>query len=231
MKLRTWILFFGLTALTCQAALAQRLYRCGNQYQEFPCAGGQPSKAVNASGAGQSAAASTTSDAECAARGAASQKIVWAREAGATQDKQMADLRAKGQADAGQSALIAAVYTKRGSVPEVRAAIEADCVAEKAKTTQAAALRAAANQLEGKGTAPANTATPAAAAGVAASSPVNAAPASTASADAKKAQCDSFARQLESNRTSQRASGSTAQMESLNNQRRGIEANQKAAGC
>ena len=224
---------FGLavTLLSCNLAFAQRMYRCGNQYQEFPCTGGQQSKAVNSSGAGKSAAASTTADPECAARGAASQKIMWAREAGATQDKQIADLRAKGQTDAAQAKLISAVYAKRGTVPEVRAAIEGDCVAEKDTAVQAAALRAAAAKLDGKGAGAPATAQ--AAAATTEPAQVNAASTVTSggAADAKKAQCDSFVRQLENNRNSQRSSGSAAQMESLNNQRRSIETSQKAAGC
>lgn len=231
MKTTVWAVL-AFAAFSCQLAQGQGLYRCGNQYQQFPCASGQPGKTVNATGAGKSAAASTASDAECAARGTASQQIMWAREAGATQDKQLADLRAKGQGESAQTKLIAAVYAKRGTVPEVRAAIEAECATEKDTATQAAALRAAAAKLDGQGTATSAASAPALfpkpTDSVAAS---QASAAGTASADAKKTQCESYVRQLDSNRSSQRNSGSAAQMESLNNQRRSIEANQKAAGC
>ena len=232
MKASVWAVL-AFAAFTCQLAQSQGLYRCGNQYQQFPCAGGQQSKTVNATGAGKSAAASTVTNAECAARGAASQKIMWAREAGATQDKQLADLRANGQGESAQTKLIAAVYARRGTVPEVRAAIEAECVSEKDTAAQAAALRAAAAKLDGQGTgAPAaGTATPVSKPADNSVSASQASASGTAAADAKKSQCESYVRQLDSNRLSQRSGGSTAQMESLNNQRRSIEANQKAAGC
>ena len=232
MKTSVWAVL-AVAAFTCHWAQGQGLYRCGNQYQQFPCASGQPGKPVNASGAGKSAAASTATDAECAARGMASQKIMWAREAGATQDKQLAELRANGQHDGAQTKLIAAVYARRGTVPEVRAAIEAECAAEKDKAAQAAALRAAAAKLDGQGaTAPAaGTAAPASRPADGSASPIQASAAGTAATGASKSQCESYVRQLDSIRNSQRNSGSVAQMESLNNQRRAIEANQKAAGC
>ena len=186
--------------MLCASAQAQRMYRCGNQYQEYPCAGSQQSKAVNTTGAGKSAAASTASVPECAARGTASQKIVWARESGATQDKQIADLRAKGQIDQKQADLIAAVYSKRGTAPEVRAAIEADCAAEKDQAVQAAALRAAAAKIDGKGmaTAPATTAPASAGSGGVAITQPGAAGSTSAAASSNKALCDTYSRQLDS---------------------------------
>ena len=48
---------------------------------------------------------------------------------------------------------------------------------------------------------------------------------------AKKAQCSAFTAQLDSIRASQRTSGSASQMESLNERRRGIENQQRSAGC
>ena len=226
-------------ALMCTSAQGQRMYRCGNQYQDTPCGGGQQGKSVNTSGAGKSVAASTASDPECAARGAASQKISWAREGGATLEKQMADLRAKGQdGDAAQVNLITAVYYKRGTAPEVRTAIEADCAAEKDRAAQAAALRLAAEKLEGKG-ANASTAAPAAS-GTASKSGAEGSLAVTQASgsgsvvgdtSAKKTECDSLSRQVEGVRNNQRAGGNSAQMESMNNQRRALEAKQRTAGC
>ena len=81
-------------AAFCAPAGAQKMYRCGSTYQETPCTGNQQGKEIRAVGPASSQSASST-DAACAQRGAASQKIVWAREAGATAEKALADVESK----------------------------------------------------------------------------------------------------------------------------------------
>lgn len=233
MKVQLWIMLVA-GVLCCAQAQAQRMYRCGNQYQDTPCSGGQKSQTVNTSGAGKSAE-QTSSDPECAQRGAAAQKMMVMREAGVTRDKQLADVDAKGLG-ATERNLIMSVYNKRGSIPEVRVAIEKECAVEKERAAQALALRQAAAALDPKsGAQPASAGSAAQpnSAGNAASVPVEAGASTTASAaaTAKKAQCDGFTSQLEGIRNSQRASGSSSQMEALNERRRGIESQQRAAGC
>lgn len=84
---------------------------------------------------------SSSVDAECSARGERSLKITWAREAGATLEQQMA--AASGTE---QQRLIASVYAKRGSAPQIRSAVESECMTQKEKLAQAQALAAAAAQ-------------------------------------------------------------------------------------
>ena len=85
------------------------------------------------------------------------------REGGATREKQLTDLPKVGtQADMLKT--LDSVYNKRGSAPEVRAAIESECVAEKQKQADAATmLRSLTEQAGG-----AAAAAPAASAGSAA---------------------------------------------------------------
>jgi hypothetical protein len=166
MTLNTWI---GIAiaiaaAATSSTAGAQKMYRCGNTYQETPCTGNQTAtKELRASSA-PTATASAGSDADCSRLAEESQKISWAREAGATAEKQMADLDAKGggaRDKAEQRRLIESVYRKRGTAPEVRASIERDCLAEREKMRQAAELARAAAVMSGNaqaGTSPAQSA-------------------------------------------------------------------------
>ena len=136
-------------AAFCAPAGAQKMYRCGSTYQETPCTGNQQGKEIRAAGPASSQSASST-DAACAQRGAASQKIVWAREAGATAEKALADVESKSLSRSQkeeEKRLIEDIYQKRGSAPEIRAAIEADCVADKKLQSEAAALEQAAASL------------------------------------------------------------------------------------
>lgn len=140
------------TAATfCAPAGAQKMYRCGSTYQETPCTGNLQGKEIGIAGPARVQSGGT--DAACAQRGAASQKIVWAREAGATAEKALADVEGKGLSRSQkeeEKRLIADVYQKRGSAPEIRAAIEADCMADRQLQSEAAALEQAAARLRGK---------------------------------------------------------------------------------
>ncbi len=124
-------IFFSL--LCCANVSAQHMYRCGSVYQDRPCEGGQQGKRIGSTGSSETA--KPVADADCAKRGANTLKIVWAREAGASAERQLSDAQGS---DARK--LIADVYNKRGSAPEVRAAIEADCMVEKERAAQAAAM-------------------------------------------------------------------------------------------
>jgi hypothetical protein len=144
------------TALLCGAVHAQTLYRCGNAYQDHPCESGTNQKVV-----GTGAATKTPSDADpastglvpgatdsrCRQRGIQAEKIMWAREGGATLAMQLADTEHPVNA-----ALAADVYQRRGSASVVRRAIEADCLTEAARAYEAARLNAAASTLAGGAT-------------------------------------------------------------------------------
>lgn len=74
-------------------------------------------------------------------------KIVWARESGATREQQLGwGTQSQQLVDSAYS------YYKRGSAPEIRAAVEAECVADKER--QAAALAATAARIQGTAPAP-----------------------------------------------------------------------------
>ncbi len=159
------------------------MFRCGNTYQDKPCASSAAESAVNpalrlSSAAPQAPAANATPSAAtaksagnaaspfagvCARIGEAAQQMVWKREGGATREKQLTDLPKVGtQADMLKT--LDSVYNKRGSAPEVRAVIESECVAEKQKQADAATmLRSLTEQAGG-----AAAAAPAASAGSAA---------------------------------------------------------------
>lgn len=112
-------------------AWAQKMYRCGSNYQDRPCTG-QDSRVISPSGAGQATQGPAVADAGCVQRGQDAQKIAWVRETGKTEPEQAASQPA-------QRALIAEVYRRRGSSLDIRQAIEAECVAEKERAAQSAA--------------------------------------------------------------------------------------------
>lgn len=206
-------------------AHAQKMYRCGNAYQDRPCAGEQQGKVIGSTGASPPSAVPAV-DGHCAQRGANAQKIMWAKEVGRTEEMQLS-----AASGAEERKLIADVYRKRGSSVEVRAAIEADCTAERQRAAQAAALVEAAARLQGQD-APAAAAAPAAA--------TSADPdaesrrqkeAAARQATEKKVRCDSIAAQRDSIRSSMRTGGSAATMDSLRQQQQDVERQSNAAGC
>src|SRR5512133_1262148 len=84
------------------AGAAHAVYRCGNVYQDRPCDdnGPQPHltpgmKAPKPQAASPAAAASPCAPA-CARVGEQAQQVAWKREAGATQDKQLAEVTGTG---------------------------------------------------------------------------------------------------------------------------------------
>ncbi|HXA46240.1 MAG TPA: hypothetical protein VNW52_01320 [Burkholderiaceae bacterium] len=117
----------GLALLSaCVAVHAQTMVRCGNIYQDHPCENGQSGKVIGKMNHTDSGVKSS-SDALCAQRGIDAQKMVWAREGGATQERMMQSAYTEDQRK-----LVLEVYNNRGSAPEVRSAVEASCVADKA---------------------------------------------------------------------------------------------------
>src|SRR5262245_46279065 len=95
----------ALWTVPAMAVAGQTMYRCGNKYQDLPCESGEGSR-LGKSGTpqaqgqpqGRSAAQfqAEADAAECSNRGKDSLKISWAREAGATAEKQLAEVNGKG---------------------------------------------------------------------------------------------------------------------------------------
>jgi hypothetical protein len=221
----------------CASVGAQTMYKCGRQYQDRPCDAGQQGKVMGGAAPSQPAP-KAGADAECAQRGSAALIVVWAREGGATAERQLSDIEVKNTSPskkAEERKLVQDVYQKRGSAPEIRAAIEADCAVEKEKAAQAAALAAAAARLQGD-IQPAAPVTPATSSGpsdqdLKAAEERRRQEMAANEAERKRRQCASLNADLERNRSSQRASGSIASMEKLNEQRRRIEGQVREAGC
>ncbi|MFC5500299.1 hypothetical protein ACFPOE_22340 [Caenimonas terrae] len=119
------------------------MFRCGNVYQDRPCAEmpGQEIRpsgisvpsgaAVTVPGAGSRPAGSKAAATQfCAQKGQQAEKIVWKREGGASRDDQIAELGSRRGMVNGQELerLIRDVYTRKGSAIEIRGLVEADCM-------------------------------------------------------------------------------------------------------
>ncbi len=219
-----------LAAIACSAlpASAQTMYRCGNAFQDHPCASGQAGQAIGTNASPAAARPSGPAprlSAECAQRGIAAQKIKWMRDAGKTQQDQLA---AAGQ---DQQDLIADVYRRQGTSVQVRAAIEDDCMAEQERTAQASALLAAANRAKG-GSGPAAPPGNDSVATAPTSAPPSARNMAEANAAAsKKATCQQLNSALEDVRSRQRSGGDVGIMETLRQQASDLANRRRAAGC
>lgn len=113
-------------------AIAQTMYRCGSVYQDRPCANPQESRVVGRAQPSATVEARPALDADCADLGETAQRIMWRREAGMTAAEQQSVHRESPK-------MVADVYRRRGGSLQVRQAIEADCMAERALSAQAAA--------------------------------------------------------------------------------------------
>jgi hypothetical protein len=173
-----------LKTLVCSLALLASgqsfaLYRCGNVFQDRPCdrsdaqaATARPdAKPQAASSANVSAANVSPFAMACSRVGKSSLDIIWKREAGALREAQYAN--AEGNPE--HKNLVDAVYEQRGTAPQIRAAIEADCMGERQRAADANAALASLQKIQG--TAPA----------AARSAPTATAPLAVAAAPAGKA--------------------------------------------
>lgn len=215
------LLLAGLSA----SAHAQKMYRCGNTYQDRPCSGEQQGKVLGSTGVPQPSAA-PAAEGYCGQRGASAQKIMWAKEAGRTEEMQLS-----AASGAEERKLIAEVYRKRGSSVEVRAAIEADCTAERQRAAQAAALIEAAAKLQEQDKPAAATPPAAATSANSEAAAVRQQQEAAREAASKKSRCSTLANHLEDIRNSQRSGGSAATMDSLRQQQRKTEKEWGDAGC
>jgi hypothetical protein len=212
---------------------AHAVYRCGNVFQDTPCdaAGTQmtpggvrppapTARGVAPAGAAAAPAGNSPFAPACSRLGEEAQKMVWKREGGATQEHQMAELPAANRQE--MATVLDSVYRKRGSAPEIRSAIEAECIAEKQQAAdKAAVLRALlpANSAQ-TGIAPAAAGSGATAAGT------GEAPSTTAKAPAANGPspaCPNWRRDLEMVNAQLRSGGNAASMERMQIQRRSLE--------
>jgi hypothetical protein len=224
--------------LVCSLALLApghsfALYRCANVFQDRPCDGGDAQAAAAASArptatakpqaassANVSAATISPFAMACARVGKSSLEIIWKREAGALREAQYAN--AEGNPE--HKSLVDAVYEQRGTAPQIRAAIETDCIGEKQRAADANAALASVQKAQG--TAPA----------VVRTAPTPTAPLTVAAAPAGKSgdsasQCANLSSQLAAVQERARRGGGVSAMEQIGNERRAIDSKISAAKC
>jgi hypothetical protein len=224
LKMFSLITILSGSALMSMSASAGSLYRCGNTYQDSPCTGAQNGKMIAGSSTSSPSAAAQPGDAECAKRGTDAQKIVWGREGGALLDQQLAKARSSSEMK-----LINDVYSRRGTSSDIRAAIEADCIAAKEKAAKAAALLEAAG-ISQQQPAPAMQSKTS----ETAQQPANAGGADDRSireAEQKKIRCNLIKTELETITSMQRAGGSARDMDDLTRQKRNAESRLRKESC
>ena len=222
--------------LVLSAAPALALYRCGNVFQDKQCESGpqinlSPSGRAVAAPAGPAAAPARSAPPAnaasfaiaCSRIGEQAQRITWKREGGATLEQQLAE-RATVLSPADQARTVQAVYARRGSAPEIRSAIESECMADKEKEAQAAELLKQLRKDAGE-----SAAAPAAAA--AAVRAADNATAPVASTKPSPAYCASMKRSVDDARARLAQGGSSRQMESMQNDRRNAESSLRSSGC
>lgn len=219
--LKVWAMLLAMLA----AMPAHAIYRCGNVFQDRPCDNGAAQVRLGPAGqpissaapAGSTVPAASPFSAACTRLGQDALRVAWKREAGATQERQIAELPANGARE-DMIAVITSVYSRRGSAPEIRAAVEAECLAEKKKQADAAATLKGLTELAGKKNDPsAPPAAPAAEVGAKAQ-----AGAASGKPDPRTA-CPGLRSQEESLKGQMRAGGSAATMERYNTQRRQLD--------
>jgi hypothetical protein len=219
---RSLVLVSGSLLIAFQAQ-AQTLYRCGSVYQDRPCDAGKTGKVLGSTGSGAAAAPESGIDPECVQRGKDSNKIVWAREGGATEERLLSEA-----SSARERRLIQNAYRRPGAASTVQAAVEADCVAEREREAQQAAIAIAAALKAQREGGTVQTPDPQAqeqAAQIAAQQRTE------REAEYKKRQCTRYGEEMESLRRAERAGGSASRMDSLNEQRRNLREQMSRAGC
>jgi hypothetical protein len=220
------VLLLGM-ALVCAQAQSQTMYKCGKVYQDRPCDAGKAGKAIGSTGTAAAPARSVGVDAECAQRGRDSLKIVWSREGGATEERLVSEASAPAQ-----KRFVRDVYRRPGAASTVQAAVEADCIAEKQKLEQEAALAAAAAvRAQREGAPPASPATQPAAQPDPAAEARRRAEREASEAEGKKRLCAQYNAEVNDLRSRERAGGSLQAMERLNESRRQLRERMSASGC
>lgn len=226
------------TLLFCtQATFAADMYRCGNSFQDTPCANSNNSKVIKGAAKTTSSTAQNGDlspikiDADCKQRGDAAKKIMWLREVGKTRDQQLESAQ-----DGYTQILIKDVYNHRGSSVEVRNAIEQECMQQKEQDMLADKLIIEGMRLKRKGNVPvesvANSKSPIkppsdssmAENKVSGSEP-------RTSRDDKKTTCDELKSKAEELALLRRKGGSASYMNDLKQQQEAVETNTRASGC
>lgn len=210
------------------SGVAHAVYRCGNVYQDRPCDdnGPQPHLTPGFRAAPPVPSPATTASpfaAACSRVGEEAQRVAWKREGGATQDTLLAEA-----ATSGSRAVIESVYRRRGTAPEIRAALEAECVADRQKEADDAAVmkQLLQSRQAAAASAPAAPTPPASAASSAAGLPRTA-----ATRVAPSPSCPGWRSELAGINADFRKGGSAVAMEQLQNRRRIVEQSMRDGHC
>lgn len=227
----------GILLLSTQAAFAADMYRCGNSFQDTPCANSNNSKVIKgvAKTTGSSAQNGDLSpikiDADCKQRGDAAKKIMWLREVGKTRDQQL-----ESATDSHTQTLIRDVYNHRGSSIDVRNAIEQECMQQKERDLLADKLLSEAMRLKRNGNLPVESAANSKAQ-LKSSSESAAAETKVsgieprATHDEKKATCTALKTNAERLASLRRKGGSANYMNDLKQEQEAIEYSIRSSGC
>ena len=156
----------------------------------------------------------------CSRVGKSSLDVIWKREAGALREAQYASNAGNPE----HKSLVDAVYEQRGTAPQIRAAIEAECIGERQRAADANAALAAVQKNLGV-TAPARSVSSTGTA------PLIVAAAPTGKTGDSAAQCASVSSLLASVQERARKGGGVVTMEQLANERRAIDSKISAAKC
>lgn len=237
--LRPWLLVASL--FVCTEGFGQTMYRCGSKYQDRPCDAGQKGRAVGSTGVDSGpapggapgaggAGAARSPDAQCVQLGQDALKIVWSREGGATQERLESEAKS-----ARERNFVRDVYGRRGSAPQVQAAVQADCVAERERAAQAAAVLEAAG-LKPRGeqseTSPGSVGSrPPSAEEIQAAERQRAQAAAVRDAEGKKRVCAGLNTSMSDLSARERRGGSAGTMDAMREERRSLQSQMSSNGC
>jgi hypothetical protein len=212
------LVLLSILALSCSGAFAQKLYRCGNQYQDRPCEAGGGQIISNKS---VPKALPKGVDPVCYKRGELAEELATKLTGGATSEQLFAEIDQKSTAyedKLSQKKLVVDIVQRKVSPAEQRVLAEADCVALRGVVPEAVVptvpLESAEDRLRR-----------------AEEQQVRQEAAETKAQQQQQKICAGFDRQLASIRSSQRSGGSGSAMDDLNRQAREIDLRRAEAGC
>ncbi|HKY01139.1 MAG TPA: hypothetical protein VJM53_01155 [Burkholderiales bacterium] len=211
-----WLLFFALCFAS--SANAQKLYRCGNQYQDRACDSG-PGKQISgvANGAAQLPPAFT--ELSCAKRGEAAEAIAKKLSGGASSEQLLQEIDGKSaSADSklAEKRLVVDVAQLKGSPAEIRVLAESDCAM--AKKAQPVSIVQPQRQSSNEDSYRENE--------IAMQRQRD----ERAAAD-KQRKCEEYARDLRNIRSGERAGGSARHMDQLREEGLELETKRRSLGC
>lgn len=209
--------------LTSQTLFAADLYRCGNTFQDTPCAGAIKSKVISMPNTNNTSQIAKTVDKDCLQQGESAKKIMWMREVGKTAEDQISTAT-----ESATKNLIPQVYKLHGSSIEVKAMIEHECMQQKERDLLATKMMVEVKRLR-NGTSNANA------------DKINAQPNQINENINKPLNnnkiarntevCNSYQSELDAINAQRKNGGSVIYMEKLKLRRIEIEADIKSTGC